>query len=105
MEISMSEQQNRGRSSRSDDTVLSRGALLRGSLLGAAVAGTGAMSACMRARGVPGNVPKTFASYQDRPNGRQRCGGCKHFLQPNRCEIVDGGISPQGWCRYFQASA
>src|SRR4051794_33951163 len=104
MEISMSGKQNRWLIT-SDGPIISRRTLLRRTIFGAAVAGTGAMSACMTARGVPGNMPKAFASYQDQPNGRQRCGGCKHFLKPNRCEIVDDGISPQGWCRYFEASA
>jgi len=104
MEISMSEKQNSWLIA-SDGPIISRRTLLRRAIFGAAVTGTGAMAACMTARGVLGNVPKAFASYQDRPNGRQRCGGCKHFLKPNRCEIVDGGISPQGWCRYFEASA
>jgi hypothetical protein len=50
------------------------------------------------------DVPKVVALYQDRPNERQRCGRCRHFLPPNGCEIV-GGISLQGWCRYFEARA
>jgi hypothetical protein len=59
----------------------------------------------MVARGLPRNVPKAVARYQDRPNGRQRCGRCMHFLEPDGCEIVTGRISPQGWCRYFEAIA
>jgi hypothetical protein len=107
MEITMSEKQNRVTLIGLDGPVVSRRALLRGTVLGAAAAGTGALSACMpmMARGVPRNVPKAFALYQDRPNGRQRCGRCMHFLPPNRCEIVNGRISPQGWCRYFEALA
>jgi hypothetical protein len=81
--------------------------LLKSTLLGAAAVGTGALSACMSttARGVPRNVPKIFALYQDRPNGRERCGRCRYFRPPHGCEIVDGRISPQGWCRYFEARA
>jgi hypothetical protein len=87
--------------------VFSRRAFLKSTLLGAAVAGTGALSACMpmMARGVPQNVPKAFARYQDRPNGRQRCGRCVHFRPPDGCEIVVGRISPRGRCRYFEARA
>jgi len=100
--------------------VCSRRAFLRGALLGAAGAGT--LSACMpmmppqaaapapaappmEARGLPRNVPKDVARYQDRPNRGQRCGRCMHFRPPDGCEIVTGQISPQGWCRYFETLA
>lgn len=104
-----------------DGPVFSRRTFLRATLLGAAAAGTG-LSACMPmmpqqaatpapaappmvARGLPRNVPKAVARYQDRPNRGQRCGRCMHFVEPNGCEIVVGRISPQGWCRYFEAVA
>ena len=41
------------------------------------------------------------AGYQDRPNGNQRCATCSHFEQPNKCQLITGSISPQGWCRLF----
>ncbi|WP_150117846.1 twin-arginine translocation signal domain-containing protein [Microvirga vignae] len=105
-----------------DGPVFSRRAFLRGTVLGAAAAGTGTLSACMPmmppqaaapapagppmvARGLPRNVPKAVARYQDRPNRGQRCGRCMHFIEPGGCEIVTGRISPQGWCRYFEAMA
>jgi hypothetical protein len=103
----MPEQRNRITLIGPDGRVLSRRAVLKSTLLGAVAAGTGALSACMpmTARGIPRNVPKAFALYQDRPNGRERCGRCRHFRAPDGCEIVDGRISPQGWCRYFEARA
>jgi hypothetical protein len=44
--------------------------------------------------------PKVVA-YQDHPNGDKRCGKCLQFQPPNACKIVDGGISPEGYCRFF----
>ena len=44
---------------------------------------------------------KAQALYQDFPRGRQRCGICVHFQAPAACEIVEGPISPRGWCRNF----
>ena len=41
---------------------------------------------------------KQAMKYQDKPNGDQRCSSCMHFLPNNRCAIVEGTISPQGWC-------
>jgi hypothetical protein len=40
-------------------------------------------------------------SYQDKPKGEQRCDGCSSFQPPNACKMVDGEISPQGWCSLF----
>ena len=48
---------------------------------------------------------KREARYQSHPHGRERCGRCVHFMAPNGCEIVDGRISPRGWCRHFQPAA
>jgi hypothetical protein len=122
MEITMPEKQNRIMLIGPDGPVFSRRAFLRGTLLGATAAGAGILSACMpmfppqaaapaptappvTARGLSRNVPKAAALYQDRPYRGQRCGRCTHFVRPNRCEIVTGRISPQGWCRYFEALA
>jgi len=43
------------------------------------------------------------ARYQTHPHGRERCGRCSHFVKPNSCEIVEGRISPRGWCSHFVA--
>jgi len=31
------------------------------------------------------------------PNGA-KCSGCSLFKKPNRCSVVTGKISPNGWC-------
>jgi hypothetical protein len=37
--------------------------------------------------------------YQGHPGPRGRkCSGCRFFKKPNRCSIVTGAISPNGWC-------
>jgi hypothetical protein len=41
------------------------------------------------------------AAYQDRPKDAQSCGQCTRFRPPAGCEIVDGAISRDGWCRFF----
>lgn len=50
-------------------------------------------------------VSKADAKYQDHPNfnGAQRCEICLQFDPPNRCKLVEGEISPKGWCQYFAA--
>jgi hypothetical protein len=40
-------------------------------------------------------------AYQDKPKGTQRCDGCSLFQPPKACKVVEGQISPQGWCALF----
>jgi hypothetical protein len=48
-------------------------------------------------------VSKIDAKYQDRPNGQQRCQICLQFEPAGSCKLVEGKISPQGWCQFFAA--
>jgi len=50
-------------------------------------------------------VPQKTVSYQDKPKGNQRCDGCANFQPPNACKMVEGDISPQGWCSLFRKKA
>jgi len=43
-------------------------------------------------------VSKQTMKYQDKPSGDQRCDGCMQFVAPSSCKVVDGTISPSGWC-------
>jgi hypothetical protein len=37
--------------------------------------------------------------YQDKPGPKgQKCAGCRFFRKPDKCTIVTGKISPNGWC-------
>lgn len=44
--------------------------------------------------------------YQDKPgkNG-QKCAGCSLFKAPNACSVVQGKISPNGWCIAYAPKA
>jgi hypothetical protein len=83
---------------------LSRRKFLKVSMTGAALAGAAGLSACETPREMQtaGTTPKSVAMYRDSPNQGRRCAGCTHFLEPNRCEIVEGEISPNGWCRFHE---
>jgi hypothetical protein len=54
---------------------------------------------------------KAQFSYQDTPNGKQSCSGCSFFIPAKgtgtggTCKLVDGAISPNGWCTAFAAKA
>lgn len=48
-----------------------------------------------------GTVSKREANYMDQSIYQEQCRHCSHFIVPNKCEIVEGFISPGGWCKYF----
>ena len=41
------------------------------------------------------------ARYQATPKGDSKCSNCQHFQSPASCQIVDGTVSPQGWCQMW----
>lgn len=44
-------------------------------------------------------VKKEAVQYQEQPKGDQKCSLCLHFQpESNRCQLVEGQISPDGWC-------
>ena len=39
------------------------------------------------------------AQYQGHPKGDQKCGNCLNFVAgSNTCKVVEGSVSPNGWC-------
>jgi hypothetical protein len=41
------------------------------------------------------------AQYQDQPKGISMCATCTLFEPPRSCKVVEGDVSPQGWCKAF----
>ena len=50
-------------------------------------------------------MAKTAVAYQDTPHGDQNCANCKFFEPPSSCKVVDGVISPNGWCKLWAKKA
>ncbi len=51
-------------------------------------------------------LAQAAVKYQDRPKGSESCANCMHFLpESNTCQLVEGKISPQGWCSIWAAKA
>jgi hypothetical protein len=46
-------------------------------------------------------ISQPDAKYQGTPKGDQRCDGYMLFQPPNACKVVQGEISPSGWCQLF----
>jgi hypothetical protein len=39
--------------------------------------------------------------YQDTPKGAQQCDNCRQFEPPSSCKVVDGVVTPTGWCKVY----
>jgi hypothetical protein len=45
---------------------------------------------------------KDNVKYQDTPKDGKKCIDCIHFLAAtNECKVVEGSISPDGWCTVY----
>jgi len=87
-------------------TILSRRAAMRSAAL--ALTGGALLTAGLAARpavaaGVKMN--RDDAGYQPMPKGSARCDGCQQWQAPHSCKVVDGVISPAGWCTLYGAKA
>jgi High potential iron-sulfur protein len=76
----------------------SRRALLRN--VAVAAAGVAAFSAAMSDR-AEAKVAQNLVGYQDQPHGAQQCSNCLQFEPPSACKVVDGTVSPTGWCKVY----
>lgn len=63
--------------------------------------GTTAAGMAVRRAGAQQKLAQNAVQYQDQPKGPQRCDGCAQFQPPNACKLVQGTISPSGWCLLF----
>lgn len=51
-------------------------------------------------------MPQASVQYQAQPKGEQKCGSCMQFIaESNTCKLVDGQISPEGWCTLWAKKA
>ena len=69
-------------------------------VLGGVAAGATATPAAAQQK-----VSEAAAKYQGQPKGSQSCGVCASFQPPNACKLVEGAISPSGWCQLFTAKS
>lgn len=64
-----------------------------------------AVTGTPRAAAAAAQVAQDAAGYQTQPNGDQRCAFCVHFRAPSSCELVQGTIVPNGWCKLYRAKS
>ncbi len=84
------------------DKKISRRTLLKGAVGITAVALTSAFKVDAQ-----GKATKAAMKYQDKPKDDQKCSDCKFFIPGESskangtCQVVEGSISPQGWCTAY----
>jgi hypothetical protein len=72
----------------------------------ATLAGIAACSCIARAL-AQAKATKAAMQYQDEPKNGQQCDACMQYIPgpkpdaPGGCKVVDGAISPKGWCMAF----
>lgn len=84
------------------DKNISRRTLLKGAVGITGVALASALTVKAQAK-----ATKAAMKYQDEPKGDQKCSDCKFFIPGKTsaangtCQVVEGSISPQGWCTAY----
>ena len=74
--------------------------MLRRNLLHAALSAAAMSLAIARLRAQQ-KMLQSDAAYQDTPKNGLTCAACSLFRPLRSCEIVQGDISPNGWCKFF----
>jgi hypothetical protein len=79
----------------SEKPKLSRREVLKSALLLGGAACAGALQSYANAQQ---KASQAAMKYQDKPNGDQKCSNCLQFEPPSGCKVVEGKISPNGYC-------
>jgi hypothetical protein len=74
--------------------------VLRRTLVRAALSG-GILGLAIPPAPAQQKMSQADAEYQDRPKNGLTCTACSLFRRPRSCEVVEGDISPNGWCKFF----
>ncbi|MGQ0620114.1 MAG: high-potential iron-sulfur protein [Panacagrimonas sp.] len=81
----------------SPKSTFSRRALLKAGLGAIAVSVVGTASAQKMA--------PNLVMYQAQPKDGHQCDQCVQWVAPDGCKVVEGKISPKGWCAAFAPAA
>jgi hypothetical protein len=78
-----------------DGSNLSRRRVLKVAVV---AAGAGLAASVRQSALAQQKASKEAMKYQDKPNGNMQCDNCSQFEAPNSCKVVEGTISPTGYC-------
>jgi hypothetical protein len=66
-----------------------------------ACAAAGLTQAAIRPAHAQDKMSKQEAEYQDTPKDIRMCATCTLYEPPKSCKVVEGDVSPSGWCKVF----
>lgn len=93
----------------SNEQIPSNGSVSRRDFLNIAAVGGCAIVAASVATRSSAAPKKKFtqqqAKYQPVPKSGQRCQTCALWQAPTSCQVVEGQVSPAGWCILYQAKS
>jgi hypothetical protein len=78
---------------------LACGAAVLGACAAVGLAATGADAQVAK------KASQQASGYQTSPKGAQSCQNCRMFVAPAACQVVEGSIAAQGWCRLYAKKA
>ena len=67
--------------------------------------GAAALAATLTTTQAEAKNSQAAAAYQATPKNGQSCSSCALFRPPSSCLLVDGTISPDGWCKFYVKKA
>ncbi len=85
------------------DKKISRRTMLKGAVVATGVVLASAFAGRVQAA----KSTKAAVKYQDNPKGEQKCSNCQFFIPGEKataagtCQVVEGSISPEGWCTLY----
>jgi hypothetical protein len=84
--------------------LMSRRSLLKDATTAFAAGGAVVLGAALPASRIEAaaKMSQEVAQYQGSPKGDAHCEICAHFQPPSSCLLVDGSISPNGWCKFYK---
>ncbi len=85
--------------SRTASTELTRRSVLRSATLVAG--GTAIVAGGLTAQRAEAKMTEQAAAYVDVSKTDQQCSNCSLFIEPSSCRLVDGKISPKGYCKFY----
>ena len=83
------------------EKLISRRTLLKG----AAAVTCVALASAFAGKAFAAKSTKAAANYQDKPKGDMKCSNCNFFMPDGTCSLVDGSISPEGYCTLYVKKA
>lgn len=90
------------------DEILSRRAVLRAALMvGCSLfVPITLLSTPASAADAAKKLAKAGVKYRDQPKGTQKCSTCTNYIAASKsCKLVEGPISPDGWCALWARKA